>query len=301
MKEYHKFRYLILAAMMTVGYTSMAQKPPEYLSLDVNDTFISTKWFGPYAFPVPDQLDGRICNTLHAALGMDYTTGHLAGTTETLQDYTKAVTFEFRVPLWTDRVTFSAWGELHEWYRDSPLVRRLRRVHPQYPLNGHDSGNTYLSLDVLALREGKYYPSIAVRFATLLATGDDYEKARHFDCPGYFFDASTGKSFAFGKCSSFRLSGSIGFGCWQASRARQLDVFMYGAKISYSHTYLTLGVEIGGYTGREADGDDPFTIKGRLDLHFGRFSPFFAYAHGFHDWPFDQYRFGLAVDFNILK
>lgn len=288
-------------ALLLSGSASFAQKPEGYLSIDFKDSYISSKWFGPYAFPVPQQLGGEICNKLQVSLAGDYTLGHLAGSSAELRDRTQALTFAVRLPLWTDRATLSVWGELHEWYQDNPQVRQLRRVNPSYPLNGHDAGNTYLSLDVLALREGRCWPSIAARVATLFATGDDYEKARHFDTPGYFFDVSTGKSFAFGKCSAFRLSATLGFLCYQVSPARQLDAFLYGGKISYSHTYATLGVEIGGYNGREVDGDAPLTLASRLDLHFGRFSPFVAYSHGFHDWPFDQWRAGLSVSFDVLK
>jgi len=278
-----------------------AQKPSEYRSINFKDSYISSKWFGPYAFPVPDQLEGRTCNTLLVTLGGDYTIGSLAGNAPELRDYTQAVTFAVRLPLWTDRVNLSAWGEFHEWYQDSPQVRELRGVYPSYPLSGHDAGNTYLSVDILPLREGRWHPSVALRVATLFATGDDYEKARHFDTPGYFLDISTGKSFAFGGSSSFRVSASVGFVCWQVSPGRQNDALMYGGKVSYSHSFATFGVELGGYNGREADGDAPLTLKSRLDVHLGCFSPFFAYAHGFHDWPFDQFRAGLAVSIKAVS
>lgn len=290
-----------VAVLLLSCGNSKAQKPDGYLTIDYRDSYVSPKWFGPYALQVPEQLDGGICNTLQVSMSGDYVSGHLAGTSSSLRDRTEAWTFSLKLPLWTDRATVSIWGEIFEWYQDSPKVRELRRVDPVYPLSGHDAGNTILTLDVLALREGKWYPSVALRVATLFATGDEYERARHFDTPGYFFDGSAGKSFAFGKCSSLRLSATVGFVCWQISPGRQMDALMYGGKVSYNHKYATLGVEAGTYNGREPDGDQPVTLKSRLSLHFGRFSPFFAYEHGFRDWPFDLYRAGLAVDFNVLK
>lgn len=288
---------LTVVVSLLCGSSIFAQKPDGYLSIDFKDSYISPKWFGPYAFPVPDQLNGEICNTFKLVLAGDYNLGHLAGNTPDLRDRTEAIYAEIRLPLWSVRVTLSAWGELYEWYQDNPKVRQLRRVDPVYPLSGSDAGNTFLSLDILALREGRFYPSLAVRVGTLFATGDDYEKARHFDCPGYFFDASAGKSFAFGKCCSLRIGATIGFACWQISPGRQLDAMMYGGKMSFNHTYATLGVEVGTYNGREADGDNPVMLKSRLDIHLGRFSPFVSWSHGFKDWPFDQFRAGLAVDF----
>lgn len=71
-------------------------------------TKVSTLYYGPYAFPVPDQLDGRIHYGLSAELSGDVVAGRIGG--KGAADWTYAPTFRLSVPLWTDRATFSVWG-----------------------------------------------------------------------------------------------------------------------------------------------------------------------------------------------
>ena len=283
--------------LMFSALTASAQVPIE--EPHSFPTYIAPAYFGPYAFPVPDQLEGRICNTLKLEVSFDGVVGTVAG--KDAKDYTFAPTFRIQVPLMTDRFTFSCWGEMHEWYRDTRATREIRRVDSKYSLDGHDGGNVYFSLDALLLKEGRWYPSFAGSITLLTATGDDYEKARHYDCPGYHFDGSAGKSFSLGKDRYIRASATIGFLCWQNDHGNQNDSFFWGAKVSYNSKLVTASAEYGQYKGWENCGDNPKAVKGRVELHLGRFSPFIYVQHGLHDWPFTQLRAGLAVDFDILK
>jgi len=259
-------------------------------------TYITTNFFGPYAFPVPDQNDARVNDKLILELSGDAVIGHIGAD----KDYTYAPTFKLCVPLWTDRVNLSIYGEAHEWFKDSYSTRVARRVDPKYELCCDGTGNIYLGLDMLVLREKRYCPSLVVRAVLQTAEGDEYERARHYDAPGYFFDLGVGKSFKLGDGSYFRLSASGGFLCWQTDRGRQNDAIMAGVKASYNHKLFNLSAEYGQYKGWEKCYDFPQVFKTRLDFNIGRFSPFFYYAHGFRDWPFDQFRLGLAVRFNVL-
>lgn len=270
-------------------------------------TMISPAYFGPFAFPVPDILGGEVSGTLRAEIGADGAIGTIGG--KDSKDYTIAPTFKVNIPLWTPRVNLSIWGEIHEFYNDSKKTRAARRVNPKYPLKGGDSGNIYISTDFLVLKEGKYWPSVALRATLQTATGDDYEKARHYDAPGYFFDASAGKTFNLGTAGDLRVSGAFGFVCWQIDRGRQNDAWLLAAKLAYSWKPLTVSAEYGRYSGwgrldgpdKPKPGDCPKVIKGRLDLHFGRFSPFVAVQYGIKDYPFTRLSAGLAVEFSILS
>lgn len=266
-------------------------------------SLISPKYFGPYAFPVPELLEGRINDKLHVELAGDYAAGNIAGPGR--QDNTYAATFKASVPLWTDRASLTIWGEMHEWYSDTPQTRSIRRVGEQYPLDGDSAGNVYFSLDMLVLREAEKRPSIALRAATQSATGDKYEVARHYDAPGYFFDISAGKSFRAGQKGSLRLSAAAGFVCWQIDRGSQNDALMLGAKASYNSPAVSLSAEYGQYTGLETRkhltaGDSPKSVRADAYFHFGRISPFVSWQKGLNDWPFSIYRAGVAVDLDIL-
>ena len=288
---------LIFAAGLLASMTAFAQVPIEHS--DIFPSAITTKWFGPYAFPVPQQLQGQVSPKLRLEVGGDVVIGSLAGADN--PDYTYAPTFKIVVPLWTDRVNFTVWGEMYEWYRDNEAVRQLRRVDPQYDLVGDDAGSTLFSLDVLVLKEGKYHPSVAARLATLTATGDHYETARHYDAPGCFFDISAGKDFALGSKVSLRASATFGLVVWQTDRGRQNDAWMTGAALSCTGSFWTVSAEMAGYSGWEKSDDAPVSLRARAELHFGCFSPYVGYVHGLRDYPFDIFSAGLRVDFDILK
>jgi len=290
-------RIVILILTICSSFEAYAQVPivePDY----DKSSYICPNFFGPYAFPVPDQLEAQVSDKLLVELSGDAVIGKIGGKDN--KDYTYAPTFKLKIPLWTDRVNLSIWGEMHEWYKDTRSTRQARRVDSKYDLKRNDSGNIYLSIDILALREKKYCPSIAIRAATLTATGDDYETARHYDAPGYFFDVGIGKSFTFLDESFFRVSASAGFLCWQTDLGRQNDATMIGVMASYNHKIFNLSAEYAQYKGWEDCYDYPQVFKTRLNFNIKRFSPFFYYAHGIQDWPFDQFRLGLAVKFGIL-
>lgn len=273
---------VLVSAILLDCLSALAQVPIE---VSEGPTYIAPKYFGPYAFPVPDVNDGRMHSSLYAEAGCDGVVGHLASD----KDYTVCPWFKIAVPLWTDRVNFLVFGDIHEFYWDNPEVRALRRVESLENLKSHSSGNIYFGLDVLALKEGQYRPSVVISATTQTASGSKYSRARHYDAAGYYFTVSVGKTFG-----EFHLSAYTGFLCWQTDRGRQNDALMLGAKASWSHKWFSAYAEYGTYLGREKEGDQPRAIKIRTDFTLGHFSPFLYYSHGFNDWPFDQLRAGLA-------
>lgn len=306
---------LSFAALFTATSICSAQVPvvePDYNTM----TLISPAYFGPFAFPVPDTPAGEINDKLQIELGANYAIGTIGG--KSSKDYTFAPTFKISLPLWTDRASLSVYGEFHEFYNDSPATRKARNVSSEFPYKGNDAGSIYVSTNILVLREGKFHPSVAVRATLLSATGDEYEKARHYDAPGYFFDASIGKTFDFSNAGTLRIGGGIGFVCWQVDRGRQNDALMVNAKLSYNIRFASLSAEYGQYSGYERtskftgaerittigtpiSGDCPKVIKGRLDLCFGRFAPYVSAEYGLNNYPFTLVKAGLAVNFGILK
>ena len=297
---------LILLFILTLPFRLFSQVPIE--ESQYVTTGISPKYFGPYAFPVPQQLDGRIHQGLRVELAGDYTMGYIGGKDNI--DRTYAPVFSLNIPLWSDKVSLIISGEFHEWYEDTPATREARRVSEEHPLTGNDSGNLYFGVEVQILKDLRYIPDLAVRAVTLTATGHDFEIARHYDAPGYFLDGSLGKSFYITKNSYLRPSVTGGFVCWQTDRGRQNDARMIGAKLLWASEKLYCSAEYGQYRGWESkysdeSGDRPRVLKAKIGYNIysqkqGVFTPFVMIQHGLHDWPFTQIRAGLVWHFDLI-
>ena len=205
---------------------------PAQTGLDQPDksetTMISPYYFGPNAFPVPDMLDG----TLYHDLRIELDGNHFFGTRG---DHTTDLTLKVNIPLFTDRVNLTAWMPLAEWYRNSDeslAVCRLTEKAKTDPKarKGCVSGDVYITTDIQLFRQKRYLPDVILRAALRTASGNDFQYARNYDSPGYFFDATVAKSFALGvlKDHDLRIALSGGFLCWQTNNARQNDAIMYG-------------------------------------------------------------------------
>lgn len=291
-----KLRHIVLCPLLLCSIYAFAEVPVEESKF--TPTGISPYFFGPYTYPVPDLDEAKTNDRLRFQLAGDCVIGHLAGYSN--KDYTGAISFKLSIPLWTDRVNFNCWGELREWWKDTPQTRTLRRYDNSYALDGNGSGQIWLGLDALVLRENEKRPAIVVSVNMLTAAGGNYARARHYDAPGYHFTASFGKSIALASESTLRFSATGGFLCWQTDRGAQNDAVLAGAKVSYNHKIVSISAEYASYIGWEKFYDVPQTVKCRINFHIGRLTPFIYYVHGIKDWPFDQIRCGLCTDFKIL-
>lgn len=281
---------LFISFALLANIVANAQVPLE--SRVIRPTAIAPAFFGPYAYPVPDLDEAKTSDKLTIQLAGDACIGHVAGRGDN-RDYTYAPTFKIVIPLWTDRVNLNCWGELHEWWHDTPATRDARRYDPKYDSKTHGNGQIWLGLDMLVLREKEHWPSIVLSINMLTAAGGNYPIARHYDAPGYHFTVSIGKNLTFQDETALRFSFTGGFVCWQTNRGSQNDAWMFGGKVSYNHPFFTLGTEYATYIGWEIYGDAPQTLKVMLDFNLKNFAPFIYYAHGIKDWPFDQIRCGL--------
>ena len=265
-------------------------------------TGIAPAYFGPNAFPVPDMLDGRVQNHLRVEIAGDGYFGFQG-------DKTADAFARVFIPLFTDRVNLTIWMPVMEWYEMTIEHQRVCRLQDSAAIAGHGAGDAYFSTDIQILRDRKWVPDIALRAACKSASGGQYELARHYDCPGYFFDLSLGKSWFLGDKArgdeargvELRLAGSAGFLCWQTDNGRQNDAVMYGLQMLMKSQYVSLRTTWSGYVGWENMGDRPMIIKGRLCGHAKGFEPYVEYQYGIKDYPFHMVRVGLAYDIAVLK
>lgn len=286
---------LMLIVAMAFSSKSIAQ---EYLPYSIigDPSGTAPYFFGPSAFPVPDMVRNTT-GDIRCQLNTDFSWGHLAPTT----DYASTFGFDLRIPLWTDRVNLAIYGQFHEWYWDTPEVRQIRKVRPEYALQGNTAGDAYISVDMRVLNERKLIPLTVVRVALKSASGDDYEKARYFDAPGYHFDLCATKSFMTNGdtfIKGFRASFNFGFVCWQTDIGCQNDAWLVAGSLKLDTRWASASVDVGGYYGREHYYDSPTTLKARLSiLPEKTLSPFIQFQSGLRDWPFNQIKAGITYSF----
>lgn len=249
-------------------------------------TGVASAFFGPNAFPIPDMTDGRTRSTLDVELAGDGYFGY-AG------DRTADVFARVTVPLFTRWANVCVWMPVYEWYTQADGT-------------GSGAGDVYITTDVQVLHNDwfksgntAYIPQMTVRLGMKTASGGQFERRRHYDCPAYFFDTSIGESFPLGKVE-LRVAGSVGFLCWQTADARQNDAVMYGLQLTAKHAYASLQAAWGGYVGWERFGDAPMSVKLRAAGHVQAFEPYVQYQYGIKDFPFHQLRVGLVYHFTIL-
>lgn len=263
-------------------------------------SLVAPGYFGPNAFPVPDMLDGTTSSDLRVEL---YGDGFLCSMTQRpSDDITLDLFAKATIPLFTDRVNLVIWMPVVEWFRSGPAVNVFRRVQdPDRWISGVDSGDAYVSTDILILDERKRGCGLVLRAALKSASGNSFGTARVYDAPGYFFDVAVGRDIvksADGK-TVFRTALSAGFLCWQTGNGRQNDAVMYGALASLKTGPFKAEVNYGGYVGWEGKGDRPMTLKTKLSWSIGRCSINAMYQVGFVDWPFHQVRLGAAYSFPL--
>lgn len=263
-------------------------------------SLVAPGYFGPNAFPVPDMLDGTTSSDLRVELYGDGFLCSMAG--NPTDDITLDLFAKATIPLFTDRVNLVIWMPVVEWFRSGPAVNVLRRVQdPDRWISGVDSGDAYVSTDILILDERKRGCGLVLRAALKSASGNSFGTARVYDAPGYFFDVAVGRDIvksADGK-TVFRTALSAGFLCWQTGNGRQNDAVMYGALASLKTGPFKAEVNYGGYVGWEGKGDRPMTLKTKLSWSIGRCSINAMYQVGFVDWPFHQIRLGAAYSFPL--
>ena len=288
-----------LIALLACVTLSFAQTPIVKPDLGV-PSLVAPAYFGPNTFPVPDMLDGTTSSDLKVEL---YGDGFLCSMTSVpTDDLTLDLFAKATIPLFTERVNLVVWMPVVEWFRSGPEVNRLRRIQdPDRWITGIDSGDAYVSTDILVMDERKRGCGMVLRAALKSASGNSFGTARMYDAPGYFFDLSVGRNIkesADGK-TVLRVALTAGFLCWQTGNGRQNDAVMYGALASLKTGPFKAEVNYGGYVGWEQKGDRPMTLKTKLAWSFGRCSLNAMYQVGFIDWPFHQIRLGATYSFPL--
>lgn len=288
----------LIVFMMTVPLLVKGQTDVVAPDLSI-PTLIAPAYFGPNAFPVPDMLDGRTSENISIELYGD--TFFCTMTGNPADDLTIDAFAKVRFPLFHRRVNITFWMPVVEYFRSSPEINALRRTAMDGWTSGWDSGDVYVSTDIMILEQKRSGLDMAVRAVLKSASGNSYGTARVYDSPGYFFDIAVGRELLSEMSEwSLRTAVSTGFLCWQTDRGRQNDAVMFGLLIAAARNRVSADMAFGGYVGWEGKGDCPMTLKTRVTWSLGRIALVASHQVGFNDWPFHQIRLGVSYTFPSL-
>ena len=285
---------LTLAALLLALGTLQAQTALTRSDRQVPSR-VAPAYFGPNAFPVPEMADTTAFGKWSFELAAEGFLGFEG-------DRTADPFARLRIPLFSDRVSLALWLPVVEFYSSTAerlATCRVQEEWRQKALGGHLGGDLYVSTDILLLRERAVRPWVTVRAALKTASGGRFECARYYDSPGYFFDATAGKTFSLNEkgTTSLQLAATTGFLCWQTDNGRQNDAVMYGARLGFHSGRLTVEEQLAGYNGWEGDGDRPLTLRSRIALQFKHLQPYVMYQYGLRDYPFHHLRVGVEISF----
>lgn len=279
---------ILLSVALFHGHASVP--PVDYYT----PTGVAPAFFGPNAFPVPDMLSEGTSSSFRFETYAD----SYWGTAVEGQDYTADLFMRLAIPCFTPRVNFVMWGALAEYCLSGPEANAYRGVSSDGTLKDCYAGDFYMSADVMVLVQENCGVDLTARMALKTASGHRFHYSRYYDSPGYFFDASLGRSiYLSDERVRLRFALSTGFLCWQTDVRRQNDAVMYGIHASVSAGRLKASAEYGGYVGWERYGDAPMTLKSSLSYGFGSLVLRLQHQAGLADWPFHQIRFGAEYSF----
>ena len=209
------------------------------------------------------------------------------------------------IPLYPKYVNLAVWMVPVEYFNTSIHVRNERLMRTEVP-KGFAVGDVYIQTGIQILRDRPKAPDIMINLCMKTAPGGPLTAARYFDTPGYFFDATIGKTFTFEKTKHLRsvaVSGRVGFLCWQSIRADQSmqdDAVIYGVRVGLTTNHWQYEVDFSGYQGWEHNGDCPMVLRGQVCRNFKKGnSLYFGGLIGFQDYRYYAvsigYRFSTAI------
>ncbi len=258
----------------------------------------SAYFFGPNALPIVELHSGETVGDLKLELSMSYFHGSFGD-----QCFTPNI--HVCVPLFTRWVNLDLWSPLVDIYSvpENAYSHFISATHPME--KGVAGGDIYLSTNVQVMhhRWWKYLPDGVVRIGFKTASGGSYHQGRYMDTPGYFFDLNLGREIPLGGAwaKGLRLSGTMGFLCWQTGIARQNDAYTYGLKAHFVGKCFDGSFSWSGYTGWEGRNDRPMSVELKFGVPIMGWMPYVAYLYGVRDYAYQEFRVGLSYSIDILR
>ena len=263
----------------------------------------SPRYFGPNAFPVPRIGDGRVNELLTFDVAAEQYWGFGDNATD--------LNLRLDIPLYPKYVNLSLWMIPVEYFSTSIRVRNERLMRIEVP-KGWAVGDLYIQTGIQILRDRPKAPDIMVNLTMKTASGGPLVAARYYDTPGYFFDATVGKTFDLGRAERpllLAISARVGFLCWQSARVyydnvngvmMQDDAFLYGLRLGLNTRCWQFETDFSGYEGWVHNGDAPMVLRATVCRRFPKGSAIYLGGlFGFRDYRYYMvsigYRFATEI------
>lgn len=257
----------------------------------------SSKYMGPNALPVPEINAGEFSRFTELELGLEQ---HLSP-----GDKTFNLLANVFLPVVKDRVGLRVNYRPVEFY-EMDTVTRNERAARDYDPSGYSFGDIYFSTLIQVIKNHEKLPDLMLSINLKTASGTNLGNARHTDAPGYYFDASTGKTFQTGNkiITSWRPYFMWGFYSYQTNRNDYLqnDAFLYGIGFRVETPVVWIENQVGGYLGYFGNGDQPAVY--RLKFNCRRESLLnckLGFQIGLHDFPYYSVCLSGVLRFEELK
>lgn len=237
----------------------------------------SPKFTGPNAMPVPEVSTGKVNGDSYVQLGGQYQSRP--------GDRTTNLTFRAGHGFLGGLVSLDVFMVPIETYSLSHRRKTERNVYFEHYDKKTAIGDLYVNTNVQILNEDKHPLDLALRIGLKTASSGLDNPARFIDSPGYYFDASSGKSFDQGNWT-FRPYVMFGFFAWQTNdeSLRQNDAFLYGAGFTASHSNWSIAETIRGYSGYHDIGDRPIILQTSVTRDLASHQLSVNYQYGLRDF-----------------
>ena len=256
----------------------------------------SPRWYGPNANPIPEAREAMIPQGLRLHNSLLYQLSQ--------KDKTATLFTDLEIPIISERASVRIYGYGAEYFQWSPESISRRGITSDHQ-KGLIVGDIYLQTRVRLLAENAgWRPNVVLNYTLKTASPKPIanESMRFFDTPGYFFHLEVGRNLLSPDASpvSLRLSGHIGFMCWETVQ-KQNDAFTYALALSSQLQNWHLAIQLGGYNvwmkhsyGSEY-GDEPMHLSARCSYRINRhLAASCGLECGLRDYPFTQLSLGLT-------
>ena len=281
------FRWLCFCSLLWASIPQLqAQQFMEY----------SPRWYGPNANPIPETREAMIAQGLQLHNSLLYQLSS--------KDKTATLFTDLEIPIISERASVRLYGYGAEYFQWSPESMSQRGLASDAE-KGLIVGDIYLQTRVRLLTEDTgWKPNVVLNYTLKTASPKPIanESMRFFGTPGYFFHLEAGRNLLFHGSSSvsLRLSGHIGFMCWETVQ-KQNDAVMYALAISSQLKNWHLTLQFGGYNGWMKHsygpeyGDEPMHLSARCSYRISRhLVATCGLERGLRDYPFTQLSLGFT-------
>ena len=290
------FRWLATCSLLWLAIVeSQAQQSMEY----------SPRWYGPNANPIPETREAKIAQGLQLHNSLQYQLAQ--------KDKTATLFTDLEIPIIPERASVRIYGYGAEYFQWSPVSASQRSIASGFQ-KGLIVGDIYLQTRVRLLAEDAgWRPEVVLNYTLKTASPKPIANVsmRFFDTPGYFFHLEAGRNLLLeGACPvSLRLSGYVGFMCWETVQ-KQNDALMYALALSSQLKDWQLSLQFGGYNGWMKHsygpeyGDEPMHLLARCSYRINRYLvASCGLERGLRDYPFTQLSLGITytADYSLFR